>query len=273
MDLLAQSFFASAYKYSEAFDLRTFLGNLFMLQDFPWQVRIAEYFRNIFSGSLSWFQPITSFGSARPLWTVAIEWWIYLLFGWMVLGDNQRKRSPLRYWLILVLLLPVPLFNWFNGFGNGLAIVWVMGLFIYILLSRLRLSLLNWQLCLLAAIFLLAGFFRLYYKSGDAYDVLYAGQLGLALYFALCFLQQYRFANSKTVSFLVNFNASFAYTLYLVHYTLLAILVLWLGPGISNMLIGFAVSNVVAIVMSLVFERNYKKFGRWLKQRFSIVES
>lgn len=62
IDFLSIRLSESGYRYWSAFDVKTFVGNLFLLQDFPGL-------------------PITSFGSARPFWTLAIEWWIYLLSG------------------------------------------------------------------------------------------------------------------------------------------------------------------------------------------------
>jgi peptidoglycan/LPS O-acetylase OafA/YrhL len=257
--------------YISAFNIQTFFGNLLMLQDFPFQNYPIDFFTHRFSGLFNWIIPITSFGSARPLWVVAIMWWIYLLFGWIVLGKVHREKHPVIYCFILAFLLIVPSYNVTNGRGNGLSMMWFMGLLIYIMLSRFWVNLSNRYLCILAGVFLFAGLHRLY-LTRDAYDVLYVGLLALALYFALCFLQRREIAIPKFVSSIIVFNAGFSYTLYLVHYTLLDIFVSWRGPGVSNLLIGFVLSNIAAIGMYSIFERNDKAVRHWLKKFLKITE-
>ena len=65
-DLFFQTIMPNQYGYYESFNIKTFLGNLFMLQGYPHLFQIA------------------SFGSALPLWTLANEWWIYMLFGLLI---------------------------------------------------------------------------------------------------------------------------------------------------------------------------------------------
>jgi peptidoglycan/LPS O-acetylase OafA/YrhL len=62
-------------------DFTTFIGNLVMLQDFP---GLNKY------SSLN----ITSLGSGRPFWTLAVEWWIYMFFGCVLF---IRKLKPLIF--------------------------------------------------------------------------------------------------------------------------------------------------------------------------------
>jgi peptidoglycan/LPS O-acetylase OafA/YrhL len=71
------------------FTLRAFIGNLFMLQDVP--------------GPLRWFV-IPSFGTAGQLWTLAIEWHIYIFAGAIFF----LRRSP-SMMLIALLSCTVPL--------------------------------------------------------------------------------------------------------------------------------------------------------------------
>src|SRR4051794_14178125 len=85
---------ATVISYHHAFSVKAFIGNLLMLQDFPFQPQIYDFFLKTFSLNLSSILPITSFGSARPFWTIAIEWWIYMLFGWIALAHRFRKKHP-----------------------------------------------------------------------------------------------------------------------------------------------------------------------------------
>jgi len=257
-------------QYISAFNIQTFLGNLLMLQDFPFQKHIIDFITNIFPSSSNWFIPITSFGSARPLWVVAIMWWIYLLFGWIILGKTQREKRPVFFWLILTFLLIVPIYNLIDGRGNGLSMMWFMGFLVYLMLSRFQFNLSRRYLCILAGICLFVGLHRLY-LTDNAYDVLYVSLLALALYFALRFFQRQEIAIPKFVSSIITFNSGFSYTLFLIHYTLLNIFSLWRGQGVLNLIIGFAISNIVAIGMYSIFERNDMAVRYWLKNKLKVI--
>ena len=102
------------YKYIKAFNVETFIANLFMLQDFPFII------------------PFTSFGSARPFWTIAIEWWIYLFFGCLVLRLSVGNRNVLVQILIVSFLSIVPMYNFIGGRGNGLTVYWLLGAVVFL---------------------------------------------------------------------------------------------------------------------------------------------
>lgn len=266
VDILCKHLFGSAYIYGKSLNAPTFIENLLMLQGFPVNVfveRVPVSFMKQLSFDL--------FGSGRPMWTVAIEWWIYLLFGWLALGAAFRQKRPLLYLFILFLFLVIPSCNWIlNGTGNGLTMMWAMGLIVYLILSRMSVKLSASDSCLLSGAFLLFALMRIS-VTHEAYDALYVGLLAISLYFALLCLQQREIAMPKTISSLIIFNANFSYTLYLVHFTVLNFLLLWLGPGAVNMLLGCLLSNIVSIAMYHAFERHYKAFARWLKQTLKIT--
>lgn len=275
IDTLNKSLFGSAYYYtrSNSYDVRTFLGNLLMLQDHPFQTVPTRILSQWLSLSPTWFPPITSFGSARQLWTVAIEWWIYLLFGWLALGGPIRLKRPVVYWTGLLFFLAVPWFNWvFGGRGNGLTLMWGMGLVILALLSQAPRSWFRGDALVLAAFFLLASLARVLYTQ-EAYDVLFVALFSLSLYFVLTDLQQ-RPALSvpKAVIAFITFTSNFSYTLYLVHCTVLYFLVNWLGLGTRNFVIGFVVSNVLSMALYEMFEKHHRTVASKLKAALGISQ-
>jgi peptidoglycan/LPS O-acetylase OafA/YrhL len=83
------------------------MGNIFMLQDYPGFLFLPDF-------------SISSFGSARPFWTLAIEWWIYLSFGYLILVFLKKDKLSLLNILILLFFSVVPVFNLIIGRGNGL---------------------------------------------------------------------------------------------------------------------------------------------------------
>jgi peptidoglycan/LPS O-acetylase OafA/YrhL len=74
--------------YLNNFNFETFLSNLFMLQD-------SYKFNILLFGN-------SSFGSARPLWTLALLWWLYLFFGWIILKKKSNKNMILQISLCIV---------------------------------------------------------------------------------------------------------------------------------------------------------------------------
>lgn len=81
LDFVGKQFYEYPYFYN--FSIRNFLGNLLMLQSYP------------FIGSIG----IESFGTARPFWTVAIEWWTYIFFGVLFFYNSFKNRFS-KYGLI-----------------------------------------------------------------------------------------------------------------------------------------------------------------------------
>ena len=279
VDILSKSLFGAGYAFSDSLNAYTFFGNLLMLQDYPDQIQ--ELLKNLFSNGFFLFLserlPITTFGSAKPFWTVAIEWWIYLLFGWIVLGKKYWETKSFVFLFVLVIFLIVPAFNWVNGRGDGLSIMWFMGFLVFIFLSRFPLTLPRWEVLALFGFFMLCALIRLYYVNRfdfrpHAYDTAFVGSLALALYFILSYFQAREIALPGRLEHLIIFNADISYMLYLVHYTLLDILFVWRGAGgWTSVLMGFVLSNLVAVLMYFAFDRHHKKIGNWLKKSFKVV--
>lgn len=60
--------------FSDRYDIMQFIYNSLMLQDFP----VFRILVRLGFSSQSWFP--RPFGSGGPLWTICIEWWIYMFF-------------------------------------------------------------------------------------------------------------------------------------------------------------------------------------------------
>ena len=108
------------YPYLDAFNLETFFANLMMLPNFP-------HFRRytLFSH--------TVFGSARPLWTLPIEWYCYLVFGLFAYGFSKYRKNPF-FWIFVCFWGIVPYHNFIWGINNGLTFTWLMGIAVCIAL-------------------------------------------------------------------------------------------------------------------------------------------
>lgn len=102
--------------YIEHYTIKDFVASLLMLQQHP----AGLFFDEILGASNL---KLSTFSSARPLWTVAVEWWLYLCFGLLVFRARQIVSSC-RWQLLFVVFASVPLFNATAGTGAGLSLVW-----------------------------------------------------------------------------------------------------------------------------------------------------
>ena len=238
------------YYHGAAFNLETFIGNVFMLQDFDQ----GSYFS------------ITSFGSGRPLWTVSLEWWIYLFVAYIFLVSNQHVNKMLLL-PILVFLSIEPLNNLFLGRGVGLFMVWVLGALCYYIYR-------NKMLAEFSKINIFLFFLFFFMKSVDAVRGTEGYSLEFSFYLAGAFICLIEILNRLNFpNYLRSFAtifASFSYSLYLIHYSIFDFLYLHFDRSFSMFLVGFVVSNGVAYAFSLVFEKSMTIFLRKvLKRKFT----
>src|SRR5207237_641103 len=77
---------------------QSWLGNLLMFQYYP----VFQILRRLGLPDAPWM--IAPFGSARPFWTISIEWWIYMLFGG-VMFFCVRRRGRVAGLTVLALAL------------------------------------------------------------------------------------------------------------------------------------------------------------------------
>lgn len=257
VDSISRYWYPDAYPYAAAFNLKTFVGNLLMLQDIPG----ANY---LFGGRM------TSFGSGRPFWSLAIEWWIYLFFGWAVLRLLPRRGNRRINLLVFAPLLIVPSFNLWGGHGNGLMATWLLGALAYLVIANGYLHDLSRRHLLLLSAWLTAlGVIR-FLKTGEEYDPILAFLSTTVILLLIKCLEH--FSWPKTLTWLIRKNAAFSFTLYLVHYAVLDILRSAYGTSVSPAMLlvgGFVLSNLCAMAIGLYTEVSLTaRVKRWLYQRF-----
>jgi peptidoglycan/LPS O-acetylase OafA/YrhL len=238
------------YQYWSGYSVLDFVGNALMLQDYP---------------GLGSALGITSFGSARVLWTLAVEWWLYMLFGWLVLS---RARG-LGFWIVLALLLPVPLYNVIAGRGDGLTSMWMIGLGCCLALrsNALRLPSVRTGWLLFLGLGLIAC--ARIVATKDAYDLLFAVLSAFALTTLILVLDSSALRIPAALERLVRFTADYSFTLYLVHLSVIALLLNFTG-GLSPWAVFgvlFVASNIAAALLALKTEMQHRKLRRLLKRK------
>ena len=272
---------SKANEYDVYFTFKNFAANLFMLQQHP-----AGLFADKALGVE--YLKLATFGSGRPLWTVAIEWWIYLLFGWLVLKTTYLKKQPFKFLAVLLVVGAVPIFNMVAGTGEGMSLIWFVAAGLAYLYHRANHSaepktlsnalsgrggwvaiaaglILSTLLLRMAWVSFIQTGFK--WKPYLFYDFSFAFILlaGLALIFIWLGSQQDGPRNP-----IARFFSDYSYSLYLIHYSVLNFLIA-MGFSIenswANALAYYLICNGIAIVFWWAFERHYPFLKKqWLRR-------
>ncbi len=135
LDLLIIYYFKDI-SYQSAFSIDVFITNILMLQD---SIPITSDSSNLFLFGN------TSFGSARPLWTIPVEWWTYLLFGLLILQTGRERnfqrpnlKKKVIFFLLIILsyfFLVVITLGARSYIKILLIITWIIGFFIMLLVN------------------------------------------------------------------------------------------------------------------------------------------
>ncbi len=244
-----QSFLVGLY-------VKEFIGNLFMLQEFP----LFELLQRLTSNNIFYLPYL---GTDLPLWTLSVEWWLYMLFGWIILAKKKNGQ-----WLILLIFFSiVPLYQLFIGshMGAGITIYWFLGSLFPILLTAFKIKQINHSL--LAIVLLLAG------GLGFIYNF-FVGAFTFMLGFFLL-LKYYEQHKIKLPVFLkkgTKIFANFSFSLYLIHYTLITFL-LTIIPKLNSLsvsiklLIIFGIVNLCALIFAYFTEFRYQNVKKYLKEK------
>lgn len=245
VDSLSLKINGELFRYEDNFNIRTFIGNVFMLQDFP---------------TLNF---VSSFGSARPLWTLAIEWWIYIYVGVLFFSfkKNPIKSSSI---IFIILLSFVPIYNLFGGRGNGLTLYWVYGFLAFYIwntdilrkFSLIQIMVLIFILTLTLTLTLTASYTVI--STLKEYYPLFA--LYLSGVILLCIEASSRIKFHDWIRSYSKFFSTYSYTLYLIHYSIFDLLVTYYGGGYITFLFGFFASNISAYILGRLLEVTATKY-------------
>ena len=238
------------------YTLKTFIANLFML----------EGYRGVFPNALQW----PAFGSASPLWTLAIEWHIYMFAGSMFFMCKNPRTIPL--------LAPVALFFGqtpahflfgsfqSDGVGRGLFTLWLAGAAIYFL-ARMPYKLPRGAL--LAAV--CAAVFIAITPAGSEYRFLGYPLLAAVVFGIVAATQSSDRVTSERVQRTIGFFADYSFSLYLIHHTIMyGIWVVFPDRGMLLFIITVTLSNVVAVGLAFIGENRHKIIARFLTGKFCL---
>lgn len=217
-----------------------YFSNALMLQDFP----LYRY--------IKFLPEIERISTARPLWSVAMEWWFYMAFGaLMYAGKLPRWSWPLVSAGIFVAV--------FNATVGMLTYTWLLGS-----LVALTWSAMSARYCrLLFVVSAILVLYRYRIAADEFYDLRLNLLLGVLIFSGLKTVESMQALRWFTP--IAAGLAAYSYTLYLTHYTVMALIP---GAGMSRVVLVFFVANFVAICLYFAFERHHRILGEAMKFRF-----
>lgn len=244
-----------SHEYARYLDIDTFLANVVMF----------EGYRGAYSelDSMQW----GTFGTASPLWTLAIEWHIYLFVGALFFVARRPMLMPL--------LIPVALVfgqtpshyllgaAQDDGVGRGLFLLWLGGAMVYVFARQIAPSL--WAGVTVAGLSAV-GYISMVRPGAEyrisAYPFLLAALLGI-----LVATQATNLFRTERPRKMIRFFADYSFSLYLVHLTvMLGMRALWPDLGFLGFVVGITISNVLAIGLAELGEKRHKAFASMLRR-------
>lgn len=251
----------------------TFVGNLLMLQD-------HAAFQGLEFAGIDFPWRIRSYNSAEPFWTVAIEMWIYVSMGLFFFCLLKRER--IDRWLgaaLAAVAVPVFIWNAAAGGGKSLTLIWLVGAMTGYLFHLWRANGYA-NIRSVATAVTAFGLIALVGRAGKVgfqpFDLQTAILMAMIMFGLLALLMSVQRAPSLLRGS-VKFLASYSYSLYLIHNTVL-ILVLehvnFIAQGERtwvSVVIAVVAAHGCAYLLYLAFERHYRIVGRWLRPKFERV--
>jgi peptidoglycan/LPS O-acetylase OafA/YrhL len=243
----------------------TFFGNLFMLQDHS----VFQFF-DLAGFDLPW--RIRPYNTAEPFWTVAIEFWIYVAAGLFVFVLVQKEKIS-RPWVLAAAALcaPVAIWNAAAGGGKSLSLIWLIGALVGYLFHSLQLAKRATTLRAAAIMALTGSLIALPGHSLKAgfhpFDVQTALLIAIAMFSTLLLCMSLHIRLGQLPMFL----ASYSYSLYLLHNTVLVVLVdrLQFHSRTINVVVAVACAHLCAFVFYLSVERHYRSIAQRLRPIFT----
>jgi len=233
----------------------------------------ADWSIGTFFGNVFFFQTILvpCFGTNGPLWSLANEFWYYLLFPILLILVVSRTRIPVRIICLLLaagmlLFLPMPIL-----LGG---VIWLLGAGIFFLVRKDSIRTIQKNPVLLILGLLLTIGTLLASRTGhmgEGADL----AIGMSCTVLVAGLAA-RVSSSHLYGMISAGMSEISYTLYLVHFPLLAYLffVLFQGrqvtptPMTSIWFIGgLGLTIVYSVVIWWLFERNTDRFRQWIHSR------
>jgi peptidoglycan/LPS O-acetylase OafA/YrhL len=237
--IASQPFSLTAYLFE-------FIVNILQLQEFPAATYLNEQFM------IEFFR-FNCFGTNLPLWTIGIEWWMYMFFGLGVFLWTGKIKFRIMYVPILFILMISPVYFIFRAthMAPGLTLYWFMGTLITLISGKVSIK--KGVTPVAAGILLILAGLTSFHQLGFTPSIIIfcVGLLTLQAVEQGC-----HFTVNKSIRRTAKFLAGYSYSLYLIHYPILYFAVYVFKPSgeISTFILLYLIVNIIAIIFARLFE-------------------
>lgn len=218
------------YPHTDSYNIVTFITNFFMLPLV--------------------FQP---FGSGKPLWTLFIEWWLYIAYGYFFFNCKETKNGTIRPLRILIgcLLFTIPLGSYMQAAAEGAMTIYAFGF--GILCNRIYAKINTSKICISFTITLMAFLFSCFYFK-NAYHILTVIFLSLLFLHMLVLGKERPSKTSEKKQHILKFLSGTTYPLYLIHYTVIEFFLFtpFIQLKVLQFILSAVVSNLIAILLYIL---------------------
>jgi peptidoglycan/LPS O-acetylase OafA/YrhL len=226
--------------------LFNFVINTLQLQEFPAATYINTHYM------IEFFR-FHYFGTNLPLWTIGIEWWMYMFFGLTVFLITGKVKFRLMNVFILFFLMITPVYFMFRAgrMAPGLTLYWFCGALITSIATKFSLN--KGIFPAFAGVLLLLTGLTGFHSLGFTPSVIIFCA-GLLILHADDYGRYYKVSNG--VKRIAKFLAGYSYSLYLIHYPILYFAVHVFKPAgkISTFIVLYLIVNIIAIIFAGFFE-------------------
>lgn len=238
-----------SYLHYDAFDVEIVIKNILML---PRMVMLRGRGRGYNTICNSVFRN-TPFGSARPLWTLFIEWWLYMFYGYYQLVFMRKHKKRLATADIFMVFAFVLMFIHLDIESQCCILAFMGGVAVNRTYEKLVVSRKK----------LFVGMILMFLLFGiDAYSVRQAYCLQMCLFLIILFYIALVFSTTfskKTASRVLKEMSAISFSLYLLHYSIFEFVIGNYFHWSSK--ITFTISIVISLIIATIF--NYMINRLW----------
>ncbi|PYB84119.1 acyltransferase family protein [Pseudomonas soli] len=236
------------------------IGHLLQLQHTP------------FARMIEGIPPITVFGGNTVLWTIAVEWWLYVFFG---IAFFWRDMSAVERMFATVLAIPATLVVGYFTIWESVAWEWFLGAafaYIYVFMPRV-----NWKQVLVPLAAVIFGLLWRFKKLSLASHMnMYDQQLllltGVAMMFII--LASTNLRVSTPVKWIATKGAFLSYAMYLTHEPIRVLLSTQMNSAKPiNAWLSILICVLFSAVCAWLLEDKHLTLRKWLKKKIAPRET
>jgi len=227
-----------------------FLKNLLMLQNYPGPFNLGG----------------PTFGSAGQLSSLAAEFHIYVFVGAMFFMVSGRRRLTMLAIAILSAAMPLGYFLGISGTDRGLFVLWLLGFGSYFVA---RVTKMDRDSAIYAGVLfpLLCAYWYLKRDIGNEYDIQHY-PVFLCAFFAMVLASQGSSWLTRSIALkkITTVFADYAFSLFLLHYTLVKVVnVCFPDSGVSGLVFSVVCANIISYVFAIATENKHRNLSQKLK--------